>query len=349
MKRISDSLSNGEAALIITPVNRRYLTKFHSSLGYLLITRNESILFVDGRYYEAACYYAHCSEVVPLKRLNEQLPEYLNKFNISKLLLEDEIIFRDYKNLKSALSIEVEPSSNLSGLIMECKSVKSLDEIEKIEKAQRIAEKAFDEVLNIIKPGISERHLALELDYNIRKFGGDDISFETIVVSGENSSLPHGVPGEREVKPGDFITFDFGAVKDGYHSDMTRTIALEYATDEMQKVYYCVLSAQIAALNIIKEGLPCGEVDKAARDVIELQGFGEYFVHSTGHGVGLKIHEEPRLVKDNTALLKSGNVVTVEPGIYIPSKFGARIEDMVVVTKEGSINLTKTAKDLIII
>lgn len=347
--QIKQILSYGKAALIITPVNRRYLTGFASSLGFLLVTTDENFLFVDGRYYESACRQAANCQVVLLQKLADQIPEYLNKLNISNLLLEDEIKIRDYHHIKSALSIEVEPSNRLSRLIMDYRSTKSESEIDKIAKAQRITEKAFDEILNIIKPGITERQLALELDYNIRKFGGDDIAFETIVVSGENSSLPHGVPSDRAIKPGDFITFDFGAVKDGYHSDMTRTIAVEYATDQMHKVYECVLSAQTAALNIIKEGLSCAEVDKTARDVIELQGFGEHFVHSTGHGVGLEIHEEPRLAKGNNQLLKSGNVVTIEPGIYIPSTFGVRIEDMVVVTANGSINLTKTSKKLLIV
>ncbi len=181
------------------------------------------------------------------------------------------------------------------------------------------------------------------------KNGAEALSFDTIVVSGVNSSMPHGVPSEKIIEDGDFITMDFGAVVDGYHSDMTRTVAVGFVTDEQQKVYDTVLKAQMASLDVIKSGISCIDADRAARDVIVNAGYGDYFGHGTGHGVGVEIHEIPNLSPKSTMTLEIGNIVTVEPGIYLPGKFGVRIEDMVFVTENGCKNLTNAQKSLIVL
>lgn len=179
--------------------------------------------------------------------------------------------------------------------------------------------------------------------------GAEALSFETIAVSGKNSSMPHGVPSFKKIEAGDFVTMDFGAIVGGYHSDMTRTVAVGYATDEMKNVYNTVLNAQIRCLNSLKAGLSCKEGDSIARKYIENEGYGEYFTHSTGHGVGIEIHEYPNLSPASESVLQAGNIVTVEPGIYIPCKFGVRIEDMAYITENGCRNLTTAPKELIIL
>ena len=204
-------------------------------------------------------------------------------------------------------------------------------------------------ILDFIKPGMTEKHVTLELDYYMLSHGADGLSFETIAVSGKNSSKPHGVPSDKKIEKGDFVTMDFGAVVEGYHSDMTRTVAVGFVTDEQKNVYETVLKAQAAAQAAASSGVCCADVDKAARDVIENAGYGEYFNHSTGHGVGVEIHEYPRLSRLCKTALSVGNVVTDEPGIYIPEKFGVRIEDMLLITENGCENLTRAPKELIIL
>ena len=220
----------------------------------------------------------------------------------------------------------------------------------KVERWQRIAEEAFLHMLDFIKPGLTEREIGLELDYFMLKNGAEALSFETIAVSGPNTSLPHGVPGDRRVEEGDFITMDFGAVYDGYHSDMTRTVALGYATDEMIRVYDTVYTAAQKAIDAVKAGVKAADVDLQARNHIEKAGYGKYFNHGTGHGVGIEIHEAPTVsFRAGDTLLEEGNIITIEPGIYMPGKFGVRIEDMLEVTADGYVNLTAAEKKLIII
>ncbi|MPM84535.1 Aminopeptidase YpdF [bioreactor metagenome] len=212
-----------------------------------------------------------------------------------------------------------------------------------------IAEIAFHEALKKIKVGLSEKELAAFLEYVMRMNGADGISFETIAISGANTSKPHGVPSDKKIQDCDFVTMDFGAVYDGYHSDMTRTVAVGSVSDEQRNIYAIVLQAQMNALEGLKPGVSCNNADALARDVIAKKGFGEFFGHSTGHGVGIEIHEQPTLSPNNSELLSAGNVVTVEPGIYLPDKFGVRIEDMAAITEDGYENLTAAEKNLIIL
>ena len=229
------------------------------------------------------------------------------------------------------------------------REVKEEQEISQIVAAQRIAEAALTRVLPSIRPGVAEKELAAELDYQMLKLGSTGVSFETILVSGAKSSLPHGKPGEKKIADGDFVTIDFGAMVGGYHSDMTRTFAVGHATEEMRTVYATVLEAQLAGIAALEAGVPGSTVDQAARDVIERAGYGKCFGHGLGHSLGLNIHENPRASRLYPEPFKTGNIITIEPGIYLPGKFGVRIEDMVYLGADGKRNLTEAPKNLTIL
>ncbi len=340
-----------EAVIIFSEVNRRYFTGFPSSDGYLVVTKDEAVLFVDSRYVEAAEKSVTACNVRLFKKANEDIKKYLNERSVIKAYTErNHISVSTADFLKNAfLPCRVTPSKRLEKAIDESRIVKTVSEVESIKAAQRIAEEAFNYILRFIKPGVTEKQIALELDFYMLSHGAEAISFETIAVTGQKSSMPHGVPDDTVVKSGDFITMDFGAVVNGYHSDMTRTVAVGEVTGEQRKVYETVLSAQKSALAILKAGLDCCEADKAARQVIDGAGYGDYFGHSTGHGVGIEIHEAPTLAPMSKGTLQVGNVVTIEPGIYLPGKFGVRIEDMAYITDDGYENLTTTPKELIVL
>ena len=340
-----------EAVIIFSEVNRRYFTGFPSSDGYLVVTKDDATLFVDSRYVEAAEKSVTACNVLLFKKASEDIKNYLKEKSVIKAYTErNHISVSTADFLKTAfLPCRVTSSKKLEKAIDESRITKTDYEIESIKAAQKIAEDAFDHILTFIKPGVTEKQIALELDFYMLSHGAEAISFETIAVTGQNSSMPHGVPDDTVVKSGDFITMDFGAVVNGYHSDMTRTVAVGEVTEEQIKVYETVLTAQKTALNILKAGLDCCEADKAARQVIEDAGYGEYFGHSTGHGVGVEIHEAPTLAPKSKGALQVGNVVTIEPGIYLPGKFGVRIEDMALITENGFENLTTTPKELIIL
>ena len=243
----------------------------------------------------------------------------------------------------------VEIGFGASELLRSLRAVKTQDEINKIAEAQALTDEAFLHILDFISPLRTEKEVALELEFFMRRRGAEGVAFDTIAVSGPSSSLPHGVPCDVPLRQG-FLTMDFGARVDGYCSDMTRTVAIGLANDEMRLVYDTVLKAQSAALSVIREGISCFDADRAARDIIREAGFGEYFGHSLGHGVGMFIHETPSLSPkaDPSLTLKVGNVVTVEPGIYLEGRFGCRIEDMVAIAPDGSAyNFTKSPKELI--
>ena len=218
-----------------------------------------------------------------------------------------------------------------------------------MRKAQAITDKTFAEMLKIIEVGMSEKELAAELIYTLYKNGADALSFPPIVVSGPNTSLPHGVPGERKLQYGDFVTMDFGCMVNGYCSDMTRTVALGFVSEEMSKVYETVLRAQEAGIAATKAGVTGQAVDGAARQVIADAGYGAYFGHGYGHSLGLEIHEAPNCNPANDQPLPAGAVCSAEPGIYLPGKFGVRIEDVVIVTEDGCVDITESPKNLIVI
>ena len=344
-------VSSSDAALIVSPENRFYFTNFASSDGFLLVSADRAVFITDSRYIEAAQKTVKNCEVMLQSHTISQIKDVLTALGAKSVAVEAErMTLKQYAEFARALDgIDVVCDGELDVVIEKIRSIKSKAQVEKIIKAQRIAEAAFEHILTFIKEGVTEKEVALELDYYMLSHGADGLSFETIAVSGKNSSKPHGVPTDKKIEKGDFVTMDFGAVVEGYHSDMTRTVAVGFVTDEQKNVYETVLKAQAAAQTAASSGVCCADVDKAARDVIENAGYGEYFNHSTGHGVGVEIHEYPRLSKLCKTALSVGNVVTNEPGIYIPEKFGVRIEDMLLITENGCENLTRAPKELIIL
>ena len=351
LQKLLGEQAQNTCALIISPENRKYFTGFESSDGFLIVSENRAVFLTDGRYIEAAEKQISNCEVKLLGKTYPQIAEILKEMNCNRLLVEStRMTVSTYNSLKGVLKkIPVSTDTTLDTIINTLRSVKTEIEVENIIKAQRIAEDAFNHILNFIKVGVTEKEIALELDFYMLRHGGEGLSFETIAVSGANSSMPHGVPSNKKIENGDFITMDFGTIINGYHSDMTRTVAVGFATDEMKNVYDTVLKAQQNCLDNIKAGISCKDGDEFARSVIRNAGLGQYFTHSTGHGVGVEIHEFPNLSPASDSVLQVGNIVTVEPGIYIPEKFGVRIEDMALITENGCRNLTNAKKDLIIL
>ncbi len=345
---ITKILSDGTAAFISSESGRRYLSGFHASDGVIIITNNSAVLFADSRYFEAAEKTVKNMEIRLFKGI-DSVKEYLESRKIETLLIEtSDLSVAEFKAYRKAFGIKISSSAALSTALRDCRMIKSQNEIESIIAAQEITDKAFEHILSFIKVGVTEKEIALELEFFMRKMGSEGVAFDTIAVSGENSSLPHGVPTGRQIKNGDFITMDFGAVINGYRSDMTRTVAVGTVSEEQKAVYETVLAAQTAALKEIKAGKTCCDIDKIARDIIDCNYKGA-FGHALGHSVGLDIHEYPNFSPKCSEKLKENMVMTVEPGIYLPNKFGVRIEDMVVVKGDGVLNLTKSPKKLIIL
>ena len=344
---------DSQGFLITSDVNRFYFTGFSSSAGCVLVAKENAYLLVDFRYGEAAQNTANHCKVVVFKKLIESIKEICKEEHISEILLEEESVTvaqaNTFKEKFAEFGVVLSQDKILDTLIHNQRLIKTENEIAMIKKAQQITEQAYTEVLNYVKPGVTEREIALELEYLMRKKGADGVSFSLITITGKNTSLPHGVPGENTIKEGDFFLSDIGALYNGYHSDMTRTVAVKTASDEMKEIYDIVLNAQLSALKTIKAGIKAGIVDKTARDYISSYGYGELFGHSTGHGVGLDIHEQPTISINSETILSNGMIITVEPGIYIPNKFGVRTEDMVCVTKKGYENFANIDKSLIIV
>lgn len=342
-----------DAALIISNENRRYFTGFVSSLGYLLLTRKQAFLLVDFRYAEAAALQASGCEVISYSDFSGEFGALLRQEQIRSVLLEGSAFtLNEAHRMEKILSengAEMITDDSLDTLIGKLRIIKTSDEVEKIIHAQRITEKALTETLPLIKEGTAEKDIALELEYKMRRMGAEGVSFDLIVIAGEKTSMPHGVPGENKIRPGDFITFDIGALYQGYHSDMTRTYAFGFANSKQKTVYNTVYRAQQLGLEAVRAGVPAKDVDAAARNFINQSGFEGCFGHSTGHGVGLAIHELPFVSSKSETILRSGMIITVEPGIYLPGEFGVRIEDTVCVTQEGCINLAVLPKELIIL
>ena len=340
-----------DGALVTSFHNRRYLTGFPSSAGLVIITRKEAYFLTDFRYIEAARRVIRGVECIEYKNQIDSLCEICSRHGLKRLVAEDEgLTCAELKRFRSGLKdIEI-CGGMLDPLLKTMRIIKAPNELEKIRQAQALTDYGFEYILPRIRPGRTERELALELEFAVRSQGAEAAAFEFIVVSGENSSLPHGVPSDKAIERGDFVTMDFGGVADGWHSDMTRTVAVGECSQEQRRGYDTVLKAQQAALLNLRAGLPCVDGDAAARDIIREAGYGDCFGHGTGHGVGIEIHEAPKLSPmAGDELLKAGSVVTVEPGIYIPGRFGVRIEDMVFITADGCENLTKSPKEMIIV
>ena len=348
--RLQESLKDDECALFTDEVNRRYFTKMKSSAGAVLIFKQAAYLIIDFRYYEKAKKQVTDCEVIEQNRLYHQVNELIKKHCAGRVVVdENSVTLSEFFSLKDNLKASVVQKSGLCKTVCALREVKREDEKEKIIRAQRIAERAYNELLNFISIGKSEREIALELNRLMFSFGAEDISFETIALGGKNTSVPHGTPSEYKLQKGDLLLLDFGAVYDGYHSDMTRTLAVGEIDDKKAFAYSTVLSAQEAAIDKIMSGARCSDIDKVARDIIDSAGFEGRFGHSFGHGVGLEIHESPNVSPNNETRLKSGMVITAEPGVYFEDEFGIRIEDFGIVTDNGFENFTKADKNLTII
>ena len=345
------SLLDGEVdgLLLTSRYSRHYGAEFDIAEGVAIVTKAGCRYFTDSRYIESAQSGLKGFEVLDVagvgyfKRLNDAIAD----FGVTTLGFEENYLtvaeFQGYeKNLNAKL---VPFNKEIYGF----RAVKEDWELENLRKAQKIADKAFAEVLPRIKVGMSELELQAELIYCMYKNGAHGLSFDPIVVSGPNSSMPHGVAGERKIQDGDFITMDFGVLYNGYCSDMTRTVAVGHVTEEMEKVYNTVLAAQLAGIAISRAGVAAKAIDGAARKVIEEAGYGPYFSHSYGHGVGLEIHEAPGLSFKSETDVPANAVCSAEPGIYLPGKFGVRIEDCVIFTGDGCENLASSPKNLIIL
>ena len=348
---LKNELKNNQAILITGDINRLYLTGFKSSAGAVVITNKTTVFLIDFRYFEKAKNEVKHLEVKLATKLYSQITELLNTQKIEEIFIETDVVSLDtLKNLRKALSdFSISDDDKISKKIAEMRCVKSDYEISQIEKAQEITDEAFRFILPQIKCGVSEKEIALNMEFFMRKNGSEGVAFDFIVVSGKNSSLPHGVPTDKLIENGDFVTMDFGAVVNGYRSDMTRTVAVGQVTEKQKIIYETVLKAQKSALSMIKPDAICCDIDKTARDIITQAGYGDCFGHGLGHSVGLEIHENPACNTRDKTPLKIGTIMTVEPGIYIENEFGVRIEEMVVVTADGCRNLTKSPKDLIIL
>ena len=338
-----------DGLLLTSRYSRHYGAEFDIAEGVAIVTKKGCRYFTDSRYIESAENNIKGFEVLDVagvgyaKRLNDAIADFgVTALGYEETYLTVAELMQFEKNLNAKL---IPFNSKIYGF----RAVKEEWELDNLRKAQAIADKAFAEVLPRIKVGMSELELQAELIYCMYKNGAHGLSFDPIVVSGPNSSMPHGVAGDRKIQEGDFITMDFGVLYNGYCSDMTRTVAVAFATEEMKKVYNTVLEAQLAGLAISKAGVVGKDIDGAARKVIEEAGYGPQFSHSYGHGVGLEIHEAPGLSFKSEQEIPENAVCSAEPGIYLAGKFGVRIEDCIIFKADGYENLATSPKELIIV
>ena len=332
--------------LILNGTNIRYLTGFTGGEGALLIGPDRVNLLVDGRYTTQAALETSGFEITEFQNKAEGIFSALQKQKADRVGFEaSSVTLSEYRKLEDSLGgFFLKP---VSGRLDFLRAVKDAGEIARIREAIRIAEKALTDLKNLIKPGIRETEIAVELEYRMRKAGAERMSFDTIVATGPNAALPHATPGSRQVEAGDFVLIDYGAVFAGYHSDQTRMFCAGAPSDKQRKAYQAVLGAHDRAITAIKAGVSCKEIDGIARSFLEEESMGKYFSHGTGHGVGLEVHEAPTLSRGREDKLEAGMVVTVEPGVYFPEVWGIRIEDMVLVGEDGPEVLTKMFNGLV--
>ena len=354
MKNIEKYLSllgdEVDGLLLTSRYSRYYGAEFDIAEGVAIVTKASCRYFTDSRYIESAQNGIQGFEVLEVNRENnytKRLNQAIADFGVKALGYEE-----DYLTVAELQSYEEKLEAKLlpyNRKISSFRIVKEDWEFQLMRKAQEITDKAFSEVVTRIKPGMTEKELQAELIYCLYKNGGDGLAFDPIVVSGPNTSLPHGVAGDRVIREGDFITMDFGASYKGYCSDMTRTVAVGYATDEMKKVYDTVLQAQQAGIAVSKAGVTGKDVDGVARKVIEDAGYGPYFGHGYGHCIGMECHEAPSCNPSGERAMEVNMIASAEPGIYLPGKFGVRIEDLVIFKAEGYEDITRSPKNLIIV
>lgn len=337
-----------EALLITNPYNLSYMTQFTGTAGVAVISASDAVFITDFRYTEQAEKEVEGYRIVQhTTTMIEEVATQVKNMKVNSIGFEkDDMSFGMYELYSKEIHAEMKP---ISGLVEELRMVKTVDEIAILQKAAKIADNAFDHIITYIKPGLTELDVSNELEFFMRKQGATSSSFSIIVASGLRSALPHGVATDKVIESGDFVTLDFGALYEGYISDITRTVAVGEPSDKLREIYSVVLEAQELALKGIKPGMTGIEADAIARDYITSKGFGEAFGHSTGHGIGMEVHEAPGLSFRSETVLKPNMVVTVEPGIYLPEIGGVRIEDDIVITKDGNERLTFATKDLLIL
>lgn len=351
MEHIRAALKDNEAVLISDGASRFYLTGFPSSAGQVLVTKRGAYFIIDFRYIEKARATVKTAEVILQTNTNEQLAELLARDGATRLYVEAERtpVF-DFDRLALALpAVELARENKIDRILTDIRAIKSEEELAMMQAAQDMTDATFSYILERIEVGRTERDVMLDMEFYMRRLGSEGVAFDFIVVSGKNSSLPHGVPTDKKIERGDFVTMDFGAVFGGYRSDMTRTVAVGCCSDEQKKVYQTVLDAQMMAIDFIRPGVSCRDVDRVARDYIYGAGYEGCFGHGLGHSVGVEIHEMPACNQRCETVLKAGTVMTIEPGIYLENRFGVRIEDMIYLGKEKNVNLTHSRKDLIIL
>lgn len=351
-KKLQNALeSRGlDAMLLTSEQNCRYVSGFMASDMSCVVARDKAWYFTDSRYIEAASATITGAEIVVCggdNPMGAAIKKALDDCGAERVGAEETYLpHGSWLSYEKKLERELIPAQDI---LTELRVIKEQEEVDSIIAAQRIAEQALAETIKIIRPGMTEMQVAAELEYRMRCLGGEGVAFETIAVTGAKSSMPHGVPGEEVLKEGDFLTLDFGCIKNGYRSDMTRTFAIGYATEEMEKVYNTVLQAQLAGIELAKAGVLGSDVHNAGAKVIGDAGYGEYFGHGFGHSLGLEVHENPRFSPFWDKPIPAGAILTAEPGIYLPGRFGVRIEDMILITDDGYINLTKAPKELTVI
>ena len=340
-----------DAVLVTDEKNQRYAAGFPFTDGAVLVARTGAWLITDSRYIEAAGMAADACVTVRLfdreHPLRERVREALRESGAQRLAAEDQrLSHAGFLMWEKTLGLTLLPAGDLFQTL---RAVKSEEELASMTEAQRISEAALEEVLHILRPGMTEREAAAELVYRMLRHGAEGNSFDPIVVTGSKTSLPHGVPGDKVIEKGDFLTMDFGSLKNGYCSDMTRTVAVGSATDEMKNVYDVVLRAQLAGIKAARAGVLRRDIDQASRKVIADAGFGPYFGHGFGHCLGLEIHEPPFASPKGDKPLPAGSLSSAEPGIYLPGRFGVRIEDVMILRETGAELITRAPKELIIL
>lgn len=337
-----------DAILLSDGFNMRYNSGFCGATGYLYLTADKQVLLTDSRYTTQAKEEAEdfiVREVSGSAGYGKQIACLMRKDGVKRIGFENlHMICADFESLRTGgYEAEWVP---LGKSVNALRCVKEEWELLRIERAEEIGDRAFARILDDLRPGVTELSIAAKLDYYMREMGAEGNSFDTIVASGIHSAMPHAIPSEKKLEAGDFVTMDFGCRYRGYCSDMTRTVVIGKADRHQKEIYHIVLEAQTAALEKLRAGRTGTEIDRIAREVIEKAGYGEYFGHGLGHSVGLFIHEEPALSPKCGETLRENVTMTVEPGIYIPGKFGVRIEDLVVICENGYRNLTHSPKEL---
>lgn len=337
---------NLDALIVTSGQNRRYISGFTGSAGLLVITKAKQLFITDFRYIEQAAEQAPDFEIIEHKQsiVLETAAQLLKEGAQQVGFEHEDVTFALYQQFRDAVKADLIPAS---GLIEELRLIKSEAELQIMKTAAEIADAAYTHILTFVKPGMKEIEVSNELEFFMRKQGATQSSFDTIVASGYRSALPHGVASEKEIQKGELVTLDYGALYNGYCSDITRTFAVGEISDKLREIYDIVLEANLRGVAGVKPGITGKEADALTRDYISEKGYGQYFGHSTGHGVGMDVHESPALSFRSDTVLKPGMVVTVEPGIYIPEVGGCRIEDDLVLTADGSERLTFSTKDLI--